>query len=421
MTFLFDQDDDGSIAREGRSVIPGRRRAVGAMVLIGALAITSCGSSSTSKSPTKHGQAAYAAALRAEIPRVMAHNAIPGVVVLIRSRDQGDWSAAFGTKTIGKEDPISLNDYFRIGSNTKTMTATVILQLVQEGKLSLHDPVSKYVAGIPNGNKITIGQLAAMRSGLDAYTSNLRYNQTLDSDPTKAWTPDELLAIARRQPPLSPPSGMFDYSNTNYLLLGIIIQKLTGKSVAENFEQRIFKPLGLKHTSFPALHDSSIPEPHPQGYQFGTNAADIDSYALPPAKLPGALRGTMRPVNDTIINPSAFWTAGAVISTPADVATYVEGMVRGKLLNAATQKLRIASIQRTSPTKPTGYGYGLVSFRPGLYGHDGQTPGFSTFMAYDVNAHITIVIGTNLAASPVDGENAATLIYKTVAAALYPG
>jgi D-alanyl-D-alanine carboxypeptidase len=403
-------------------VIPGRRRIATAIVLVGALALASCSSSSASKSTstTSHGQATYAAALQAKIPQIMKANAIPGVVVLIRSRDQGDWSAALGTKVIGKNDPISLDDYLRIGSNTKTMTATVILQLVQEGKISLDDPVSKYVAGIANGDQITIAQLAEMRSGLDAYTSNLGYNQTLDSDPTKAWTPDELLAIARPQPPLSPPGQTFDYSNTNYLLLGIIIQQLTGKSVAENFQERIFKPLRLNHTSFPALNDSSIPAPHPQGYQFGTNAADIDSYAVPAAELPGALNGAVPPINDTNINPSAFWTAGAVISTPADIATYVKGMVSGKLLDASTQKLRIASIQPTDPTKPTGYGYGLVQFRPGLYGHDGQVPGFSTFMAYDVNADVTIVIGTNLAASPVDGANAATLVYKTVEAALYP-
>jgi D-alanyl-D-alanine carboxypeptidase len=407
---------------KARAWNPGRRRAAGAIMLVGAFALVSCSSPSASKSTstTSHGKATYAAALEAEIPQIMKANAIPGVVVLIKSRDQGDWSTALGTTTIGKNDPMSLDDYLRIGSNTKTMTATVILQLVQEGKISLGDPVSKYVAGIANSAQITIAQLAEMRSGLDAYTSNLGYNQTLDSDPTKAWTPDELLAIARPQPPLSPPGQTFDYSNTNYLLLGIIIQQLTGKSIAENFQERIFQPLGLNHTSFPALNDSSIPESHPQGYQFGTNAADIDSYALPPAELPGALNGTLLPINDTNINPSAFWTAGAVISTPADIATYVKGMVSGKLLDASTQKLRIASIQSTDPTKPTGYGYGLVQFRPGLYGHDGQVPGFSTLMAYDVNADITIVIGTNLAASPVDGENAATLIYKSVAAALYP-
>ena len=101
------------------------------------------------------------------------------------------------------------------------------------------------------------------------------------------------------------------------------------------------------------------------------------------------------------------------------MADYVEGMVGGKLLDERTQELRIASIQQINPSKPTGYGYGLVEFRPFLYGHDGQVPGFGTFIAYDIDADITIVIATNLAASPVDGENAAVVIYKTIAAALY--
>ncbi len=400
------------------------RRAVAAIALAVALIVASCSSSSDDDTPAatsapRSKPPAYATALQTEIPQLMEANAIPGVVLLIRSRDEGNWSSAFGTKAIGADEPITLDDYLRIGSNTKTMTATVILQLVQEGKLSLDDPMSKYVEGFPNGDQITIAQLAEMRSGLYAYTSDLGYNQTLDDDPTKAWTPDELLATARPQPALFPPGQQFDYSNTNYVLLGVIIEQLTGKSVAENFEERIFEPLGLDDTSFPARDDSSIPDPHPRGYQFGTNVADIDSYAVPPAELPAALDGSLPPIDDTVINPSAFWTAGAVISTPADVADYVEGLVGGELLDERTQELRIASIQPTDPTKPTGYGYGLVEFRPFLYGHDGQVPGFSTVMAYDLDADITIVIGTNLAASPVDGENAAIVIYKAVAAALY--
>ena len=349
----------------------------------------------------------------------MEANAIPGAVVLIRSRDQGNWSTAFGTKAIDSDEPIAIDDYFRIGSNTKTMTATVILQLVQEGKLSLDDPLSKHVAGFPNSEQITIGEVAAMRSGLDAYTSVLSYNQALDDNPTKAWAPEELLDLARPLAPLFPPGEQYSYSNTNYALLGVIIEQLTGKSVAENFEERIFEPLGLDRTSYPARTDSSIPDPHPQGYQFQTNVEDIDSYAVPPDDLPAALDGTLKPLDDTIINPSAFYTAGAVISTPRDMADYVEGMVGGKLLDERTQELRIASIQQIDPAKPTGYGYGLCEFRPFLYGHDGQVPGFGTFIAYDIDADITIVIATNLAASPVDGENAAVVIYKTIAAALY--
>jgi D-alanyl-D-alanine carboxypeptidase len=402
-------------------------RTAAAIALLGALAVASCSSSDDDASgskgtPTSAPAAkppAYATELQSEIPQVMDENAIPGAVVLIRSRDQGNWSSAFGTKTIDGDEPISLDDYFRIGSNTKTMTATVILQLVQEGKVSLDDPLSKYVAGFPNGEQITIGEVAAMRSGLDAYTSVLSYNQTLDDDPTKAWAPEELLDLARPLAPLFPPGEQYNYSNTNYALLGVIIEQLTGKSVAENFEERIFEPLGLDQTSYPARTDSSIPDPHPQGYQFRTNVEDIDSYAVPPEELPAALDGTLPPLDDTIINPSAFFTAGAVISTPRDMADYVEGMVGGKLLDERTQELRIASIQQIDPAKPTGYGYGLVEFRPFLYGHDGQVPGFGTFLAYDIDADITIVVATNLAASPVDGENAAVVLYKAIAAALY--
>jgi D-alanyl-D-alanine carboxypeptidase len=405
-------------------MISGRRHAAVAIALTSALVLASCGSSSDDDEPSATSKPAakppaYATELQAEIPQLMEDNAIPGVVVLIRSREQGNWSSAFGTKAIGDDEPITLDDFLRIGSNTKTMTATVILQLVQEGKLSLDDPLAKYVEGFPNGDQITIAQLAEMRSGLYAYTSDPGYNQTLDDDPTKAWTPDEMLAIARPQPPDFPPGQQFEYSNTNYVLLGVIIEQVTGKSVAENFEDRIFEPLGLDHTSFPARDDSTIPDPHPQGYQFGTNVADIDSYAVPPADLPGALDGTIPPLDDTIINPSAFWTAGAVISTPADVADYVEALVGGELLDERTQELRIASVQQIDPAKPVGYGYGLVEFQPFLYGHDGQVPGFSTVMAYDLDADITIVVGANLSATPVDGENAAIVIYKAIAAALY--
>ena len=137
----------------------------------------------------------YALTLQSEIPRLMQANVIPGAVVLIRSPRRGDWSAAFGTRALGTSEPMTRVDHFRVGSNTKTMTATVILQLVQEGKLRLDDPVAKYVAGVPNGERITIANLLEMRSGLYSYTLDPTFNATLDRDPGKVWTPQELLAI----------------------------------------------------------------------------------------------------------------------------------------------------------------------------------------------------------------------------------
>lgn len=351
----------------------------------------------------------------------MKANAIPGVVVLIKSPRQGNWSKAFGTAVVGKKVPMSLKDYFRIGSNTKTMTSTVILQLVQEGKLKLDDPIAKFRPDVPNGQNITIAELSEMRSGLYSYSFDPGFNATLDRDPQKVWTPNELLAIAFSHPPDFPPGTQYGYSNTNIVLLGTVIEKLTGMSVSEAFQKRIFGPLKLKHTSLPASDDSSIPTPHAQGYQFGTNVETINSYALPPAQLPAALDGRLKPINDTNVNPSWAWTAGGAISTPGDLAKYVKALVGGGLLDKRTQKLRLDSVRPTVANQPNspGYGLGIVEFAPHIFGHDGQLPGYSSFMVYNTKTHDTIIVGTNLAASPVDGENAAVVLAKTIIGVLY--
>ena len=364
---------------------------------------------------------AYATTLQTQIPEVMKANAIPGAVVLIKSPEQGDWEATFGTSEIGATIPMSTDYYYRIGSNTKTMTSTVILQLVEEGKLSLDDPISKYRPDVPNGEHITIAQLSEMRSGLYSYTFDQGFNETLDANPQKAWTPDELVAIAFSHPPNFAPGEKYEYSNTNIVLLGLVIEQLTGVSARDAFQERIFGPLGLTHTSLPESSDSSIPEPHAQGYQFGTNVETIDSYAVPAALLPAALNGTLKPINDTNADPSWAWTAGGAISTVDDLATYVKALVGGGLLDAKTQQLRLDSIQPIVPGDQSGVGYGLgiARFAPNVYGHDGQIPGYSTLMVYDPTNDNTVIIGTNLAASPVDGANAATVLGKTVIASLY--
>jgi D-alanyl-D-alanine carboxypeptidase len=282
---------------------------------------------STATARMASSQPAYAATLHAEIARVMKANVIPGAIVLIKSRDKGDWRATLGTGTIGKSVPLTLADYVRIGSNTKTMTSTVIMQLVQEGKLRLDDPIAKFRPDVPNGQNITIEQLATMRSGLYSYTFDRGFNETLDKDPQKAWTPDELLKIAFWHPPNGPPGQKFDYCNTNIVLLGLVIEQLTGMSARDAFRQRIFEPLKLTHTQLPAANDSSLPRPHPQGYQFLSNVATIDSYAVPPAQLPAALSGTLKPINQTNANPSWAWTAGGAISTADDLAVYVKALV----------------------------------------------------------------------------------------------
>jgi D-alanyl-D-alanine carboxypeptidase len=358
--------------------------------------------------------------LQEQIPQLMKEHAIPGAVVLLRSRDQGHWSAWFGTREIGKDLPLSMDDHFLVGSNTKTMTSTVILQLVQEGVLGLGDPVSAHWPDVPNGDTITIAQLSEMRSGLYSYTFDRAFNETLDREPQKAWTPDELLAIAFSHPPNFEPGARYDYCNTNTVLLGVIIEKLTEMSASDAFRERIFKPLGLTHTSLPERTDSSIPDPHPQGYAFGTNVSTIDTYALPPAEQEAAKAGALKPNNETNANPSWAWTAGGAISTVGDLATYVKALAEGALLDEPTHRIRLESIQSTDPADPNaaGYGLGIGKFGPSLMGHAGQLPGFMTFMGHDPQAENTIVVATNLATTP-EGEGAAVVLAKAVIATLY--
>jgi D-alanyl-D-alanine carboxypeptidase len=391
-----------------------------AAIAVGGMVLVTAGAAGSGPSTSAVRQPAYVAEVQARITQAMKDNVIPGAVVLIKSPSQGDWSATFGTGTLGLNAPMSAEDHFRVGSNTKTMTSTVILQLVQEGKLKLDDPIAKYHAGVPNGDKITIAELSEMRSGLYSYTFDRAFNETLDRDPGKVWRPEELLAIAFAHPVNSPPGEKFDYSNTNIILLGLVVEQLTGMPASQAFQERIFTPLGLEQTSLPARTDAHIPDPHPRGYSFGTNVSTIDTYALPPAQQTAAVAGTLKPNDETDANPSWAWTAGGAISTVPDLAVYVKALVGGGLLDAKTQKLRLDSIQPTDPAQPeaAGYGLGIAKLGP-MIGHDGQIPGFMTFMGYDPKTGLIIAIGTNLATVP-SGEGSALTLLKAILPTFYP-
>jgi D-alanyl-D-alanine carboxypeptidase len=361
----------------------------------------------------------YADALQPVLDQLVHDLAITGGAVLVRSPQLGNWTATIGTRTWHGTEPVTLADHVRIGSNTKTWTGTVVLQLVDEGRIRLDDPVSRYRPDVPNGDAITIAQLLDMSSGLANYTTDLELNRQLDEDPGRVWTPEELLAIGLAEPPAFPPGEGYLYSNTNTVLLGLIIEQLTGVPVAQAFQTRIFDPLGLTQTSFPAVTDASIPEPHPQTYTFGTNVDTIDSLVLPPEVQAGARDGTLEPMDVTDLNPSWAWTAGGGISTAEDLADYVEALVGGRLLSPELQQQRIASVQPIVPGDPAspGYGFALAAFGP-LYGHTGELPGTNSFMGHDPVRDITVVTWTSTAPA-ADGRGPAVELAKAVIAELY--
>ena len=192
------------------------------------------------------------AALQTMVDTTAKELLIPGAVVLLRT-PQGEFTVSYGTTLLGATSPPRADTHFRIASNTKTMTAAVIVLLAQEGKLSLDDPVSKYVPGVPNGDNITIAELLEMRSGLYNYTNDpviLGRPSTMTRPRSGPQT--KLLAIAFAHPPNFPPGTDFEYNNTNYALLGLIAEKVDGKPLASCLQDRLFGPLGMKDTELPA-------------------------------------------------------------------------------------------------------------------------------------------------------------------------
>ena len=185
---------------------------------------------------------------------------VPGAAMMLRTT-QGDVSLTYGVTSAGGSTSVSLDDHIRIGSVTKTWTGTVILQLVQEGKLKLEDPVSKYRSDVPNGDNITIEQLLTMRSGIYNYSESYELSKALDTTPQRVWTPEQLVAIALPLPAYFGPGEDFHYTNTNTVLLGLIAEKLDGKGFGQIVRDRILGPLGLKQTSFPASDSSDLPKP----------------------------------------------------------------------------------------------------------------------------------------------------------------
>ncbi|QJU53387.1 serine hydrolase domain-containing protein [Herbiconiux sp. KACC 21604] len=402
-------------------------------VLLAALSLTACTAQPTaaptpnaSSSPSDASAAAPTMgpideeALTALFEKTAAELGQPGAVMLLRS-PAGEFTATYGVTSPGGSTPVSVDDHIRVGSNTKTWTGTVILQLMQEGTIALDDPVSMYRPDVPNGENITIEELLMMRSGLANYTETYELNAALDADPQRVWQPEELVAMGLALPPDFEPGTAFHYSNTNTVLLGLIAEQLDGKPLGQIFEDRLFTPLGLDDTSFPELADSSLPAPYSDGYYWWTNVGTLGSSKLPPDLLAGAEDGSFAPSDGTLDNPSWAWAAGAGISTATDLADWAEalGGKTGGLLDPELQQQRLDSAMPTDPDDPASAAYGWNIAKVGsFYGHTGELPGFNSFMAYDPVDDVTLVVWANLAPA-ADGRGPAATIAQALIRSLY--
>jgi D-alanyl-D-alanine carboxypeptidase len=297
--------------------------------------------------------------------------AAPGAIVGVRT-PQGTWTAAYGKADPVAGTPMEVGTHTRIGSVTKTFTGTVIMQLAEAGKLSLDDPIEKYVPGVPNGRRITLRMLADMTSGVASYTRSTKFTDVYFAKPETVFTPDRVLAIGISESPLFEPGAQFDYSNTNTVLLGMVIEKVTGEPVGDVFKKMVFEPLGLKNTVWPG-ESTEIPAPFAQGF---TLQGD---YAKPDA-----------PSNATHWNPAWGWTSGELISNMPDLLTYGRALGTGQgLLGSASQAERLKSFPG-----PAGYGIAAGCI-DGWVGHTGELPGYNTSVFYDTTSDTTVVVQVN--------------------------
>lgn len=350
---------------------------------------------------------------------------VPGAMVLLRT-PQGNFTASVGTTKLGMQTPPATDTHFRIASNTKTMTAALIVLLAQDGKLRFGDPVSAYVPDVPNGEHITIAELLTMRSGLYGYTADPALAAAMDASPGKAWTPQEVLDIAFRHPPQFAPDTAYEYNNTNYALLGLIAEKAGAQPLAQQLQDRLFGPIGLEQTSLPAPDDTSMPTPYSHGYMYGGSFYALADDPYPADLQAAAQAGTLQPIDYTHQNSSYATAAGGAISTADDLATWMKALVSGAVFNADYQQQWLTSLRAEDPDTPDGqkYGYGISYQRFGpnaaMYYHGGELPGFNSFMGYDPDNDVALVIWTNLTLSP-DGRTTAQAMLAPMLDEIYAG
>lgn len=363
------------------------------------------------------------AALQSMLNNAARELLIPGALIFLRT-PQGEFTVSYGTTLLGATTPPRADTHFRIASNTKTMTAAVMMLLAQEGKLSLDDPVSRFIPQVPNGDLITISQLLNMRSGLYNYTNDSTISSSIDSDPAKVWTSTELLAIAFAHPPNFRPGTEYEYCNTNYVLLGGIAEKLDRKPLAQVMHDRLFDPQKMRHTELPGISANTIPEPYSHGYLYGSSSVALVGEPLYSPEVKAAARaGTLLPKDYTEVNHSFALAPGGVISTANDLATWIKALVGGRVLGSTWQRRWLDSLKPEDPSKPHGqkYGYGIaqISWGPNtIYFHGGETPGYISKISYDPANDLTLIVWTNLTIS-LDGQQTANTLWINVLDQIY--
>ena len=347
----------------------GRTLGAIAIAIVGVLATASSAGGGVRSGFT----AEQAAQVDAAIQGVMSSENVPGVNVGVYAPGKR-YENSYGVSDTVTNAPMSPDDTVRIASISKTFTAVAVLRLIDRKKLRLTDTLNKYVKGVPNGKRINIRKLLAMTAGIYNFSGDDQFNAAFSADPLyPGWKPADLLPILERHDPDFPPGEMVSYSDSNYILLGMVIERVTGKP-AHKVIDRLAKVAGLDRTRSPTT--AALTEPFAHGYYAGDDGTG--------------------PLQDyTAVNPDVSWTAGNMTSTLGDLRRWAKLLGTGRLLSR-----RLFARQTTFRTiSDTGgpslaYGLGMVKLGDWL-GHNGEIYGFNTAMFYLPGQDARIVLSAN--------------------------
>jgi D-alanyl-D-alanine carboxypeptidase len=312
----------------------------------------------------------------------------PGALATVQDADGRTRDYVAGVADAESEKPVPVNGRVRIASNTKMFTATVVLQLVGEGRIDLDAPVSAYLPDLDGVEGITVRHALQHTSGL------VDYDDKLIQDYAKVqhvhFEPHELTDAVLSEERLWQPGTKFSYSNANYVLAGLVVQRVTGRPIGEEITRRIIEPLKLRDTYWPALGDQTIRGRHPHGY-FPNSSGGRDDV--------------------TEMDPSMGWAAGQLVGTPRDLVTFMTALLDGELLEPA----QLAEMRRTVPapefdqTGGATYGLGLGTFRLSCGGtawtHGGDAPGYVTRNAVTDDGRAAVIAVTANPTSLPQGKN----------------
>jgi D-alanyl-D-alanine carboxypeptidase len=318
--------------------------------------------------------------LQQALDQTMATYGVPGAAVGVWVPGKGTWIRAAGMADRETNAPVTKDMSWPLRSITKSYTVTLLLQLADEGKLSLDDKLDTYVRGVTNGSSITLRQLAGMSSGNADYVGQ-EFIDDFQADPDKIFTLDELNSYALGRPAKFAPGTRHIYTNANTNLLGAVIEKVTGQTFKDVLGERILKPLGLKNTHY-LLDARQWPEPHAVGYE------PVDGVLTP------------QPANLSIYGP-----AGSMVSTLDDERVWAEALATGRLLTPAKQSERLegAPLEEGPPYDRYALGIGETD---GWWGHNGEGFGFTAAVFHNDRTGATVVVFMNEAQAVPEGHPA---------------